>query len=323
MLRILIAVFSFLVFISSSAYADNEKAGIAALINDTSNPYWQTFYDGVKETGEELEQAIDIYVLGNATDAEGQLNQCEVALLKKPKAMLFAAVNGINLGPCLRKANEQGVILVDVDGNVDQALAAQMGVTLAFSVASNNYELGVKAAHYLDGKSGKVLILEGLPGSQPSRLRVQGFNETLPEGLEVIAGPAAWHFGWDPADWDRLKAGDITGRILAAHPDLTAIFAANDTMALGAVEALRAAGHENVIVIGVDGVADAVTSIKEGRLNASIAQLPYLMGREAVIKTVKQLAGEETYDFQQYVPILTLDKETLENGDNDLLQYLR
>ena len=86
-----------------------------------------------------------------------------------------------------------------------------------------------------------------------------------------------------PGDWDHGKAASITNDILARNPDLVAIFAANDGMALGAVEAVYAAGKgEQVTIIGVDGNSDAVKSIKEGRLNASVAQLPYLVGKQAV-----------------------------------------
>ncbi len=312
-----ITIFLFFLFSSSFLQGCSEKKSnnIAVLINDVSNPYWQTFYEGVKETAGEINQDIDIYTLRHAMDAEAQLNQCEIALLKKPKALIFAAVNGVNLRPCLRKANQQGVLLVDADGNISQALAKELGVSVAFSVASNNYDLGTYAAQYLEGRSGKVLVLEGLSGSQPNILRVKGFKENLSDSMKIIAS--------QPADWDRLKASNITNAILSAHPDLLAIFAANDMMALGAVETLRAVERKDIIVIGIDGVADAVQSIERDDLTASIAQLPYLMGREAVLKTDKYLSGEEIYDFNQYVPIITLDKEVLQSRDNQLLKHLR
>ncbi|TGR92531.1 sugar ABC transporter substrate-binding protein, partial [bacterium M00.F.Ca.ET.191.01.1.1] len=97
-----------------------------------------------------------------------------------------------------------------------------------------------------------------------------------------------------PGDWDRGKAASIATDTLTAHPDLVAIFCANDGMALGAVEAVYAAGKgQQVTMIGVDGNVDAVKSIKEGRLNASVAQLPYLVGKQAVENGKKALAGEK------------------------------
>ncbi len=107
------------------------------------------------------------------------------------------------------------------------------------------------------------------------------------------------------------------------HPDLVAIFAANDGMALGAVEAAYAAGRgEDIIVIGVDGNVDAVKSIREGRLNASVAQLPYLVGKQAVERITEVINGGEVEEFQ-FVDTMVLTQEVLEAGEHPLLQYVR
>lgn len=295
--------------------AKAEEALITALINDTSNPYWKTLEEGLKDTSEDLGLRTDIYSLRNASDAEGQLNQCETALLKKPKAIIFAAVDSVNLASCLRKANEKEILLVDIDGNIDEKRAKEMGITVAFSVASNNYDLGKKAADYIQGQNGKILVIEGASSSQPGNLRVNGFRENIGRNLEIVVSQSA--------DWDRLKAADIVNRVLIQHPDLSFIFAANDTMALGAVEALRAANKSGIQVIGIDGTTDAVKAIKSGRLTASVAQLPYLMAKESLKKTSRYLAGEKSLSFYQYVPVVTLDKAVFENNDETLIQYVR
>ena len=292
-----------------------KQANIAALVNDTSNPYWKTLENGLKDTAKTLGVQADIYVLQSATDAEGQLNQCETALLKNPQAMIFAAVDGGNLASCLRKADAKGILLVDIDGNIDEARAAKMGVHVAFSVASNNSELGKKAADYIKGQKGKVLVIEGLSGNLNGLMRVKGFSENLDKGLQIVVS--------QPADWDRLKAADIVSRVITQHPDLSVIFAANDTMALGAVEALRAAHIDTVKVVGIDGSTDAVKAIKEGRLTASIAQLPYLMAKESLEKSVQYLKDHKALAFHQYVPVVALDKSVFERNNEPLLQYVR
>ncbi len=309
---IFISVFIF----SACSPAEGNDASIAVLIKGMSNPYWKTLHDGVIDVAKEID--ADVYIQGAQNDdGEAQLNICNTMLLKKPDALIFAAVNNVNLTPCLQKAQEQGVLLVDVDGNVGQEDAKNMGVDVAFSIASDNYDLGKKAALYLNekGVSGKVLLLEGLPGSVPGIQRAKGFNENINDGLQVVSSISG--------HWDRLKAADITTDTLTKHPDLAAVFAANDMMALGAAEVLRAKGVEGVTVIGIDGVADAVKAIKADRLTASIAQLPYLMGREAILKTHAYLMGKEQYDFDQKVPIVTLDKAALSAGEEPLLDYVR
>lgn len=295
--------------------AHAKEGSIAVLLKGMSNPYWSALNNGIQEAAKE--NNLTIYVQGVQSDsaAEEQLNLCNTMLLHNPKALIFAAVNDTNLTPCLKKANEQGIVLVDVDGGTGKETAEKMGINLRFSVASNNYELGKKAATYLQSHKGKVLLIEGFPGSVAGLARVEGFKQNLPDNMELIASL--------PGDWDRLKAANIAQDIITKHPDLSTIFAANDLMALGASEALITAGKTDVIVIGVDGIKDAVKAIKNDRLTATIAQLPYLMGQEALLKTDKYLKGEEQYEFDQHVPIVTLTKDVLDKNEEPLLQYVR
>ena len=104
-------------------------------------------------------------------------------------------------------------------------------------------------------------------------------------GLDIVASL--------PGDWDSLKAADIANDTIERNPDLVAIFCANDDMALGAVEAARSRGKDKVVVIGVDGTQSALKSIRASRLNASVAQLPYLMGMRAVEESKKNARGRE------------------------------
>ncbi len=296
------------------ACSKKDGSDIAVLSNSMSNPYWKTIYDGISDTAKNLNKTVYIQTLTRVGDAEEQANQCENALLHHPKAIIFAAVNQVNLISCLQKASAAGVVLVDMDGNFSEADAQKNDLNVAFSVASNNSDLGRLAANYVKNISGKVLVIEGASGSYPSIERTAGFKENIPTALNVVATLSA--------DWDMLKAANITNDVLTNHPDLTVIFAANDQMALGAVEALAAKGRTDIKVIGIDGNADAVKAIKEGRLTASIAQLPYLMGKQALEKTATYIDQPTPIKFQQYVPILTLDKTALESK-NDLLQYVR
>jgi D-allose transport system substrate-binding protein len=314
-IALLAAVFLNLGWLCSICPAADEQIMIAVLLKGMSNPYWKTLFDGVNDKAKAL--GLKVYVQGIQSDAdsEGQLNMCNTMLIRKPKALIFGAVNNVNLAPCLRQAGEMGIKLVDVDGGTGQEDAAKMGLKVSFSVASNNYELGRRAAQYLSGLKGKVLLIEGFPGSVPGELRKKGFSENLPPGLEIAASL--------PGNWDRLKAADITNGIIMKHPDLAAVFAANDLMALGAAEALMARGTKSVKVVGIDGIADAVKAIKQGRLTASIAQLPYLMGSEALEKTYKFLSGRADYEYNQNVPIVTLDQDVLSKGDEPLLQFVK
>lgn len=293
--------------------SEGKTTDIAVLIKSLANPYWKTFHDGLTDTAAALGKDAYIQGLENESAAEAQMNQCENALLRKPKVLLFAPVNSVNLVPCLQKAYAQGITLVQIDSYDEPT--ADRGYKVAFAVASNNYDLGRQAAEYLQGRTGKVLIIAGLAGNEASRLRVQGFTEHLPPGLEVVATLAG--------DWDRLKAANIATDVGTQNPDLAVVYAANDLMALGASEALRTQGRTDITVVGIDGIADAVKAIKEDRMAASIAQLPYLIAKEGMEKAVAYVEEGKHFDVRQYVPVLTLDKAVLDQQNEPLLQYVR
>jgi len=303
------------IFIMNIDTVKADNINVAVLINNITNPYWQVINKGLEDSSAELNININIQSLTSDGASEQQLNQCETVLLQKPDALIFAAVNGVNLGTCLEKAYDQNILLVDIDGNMDEELAKKMGIEIAFSVASNNYDLGKKAAEYIKGDSGKILIIEGLEGSEPSKLRVNGFIENINDDLKIISSQSG--------RWDRLRAANITNDIIMLHPDLNFIFACNDTMALGASEALRSKGLNHIKVIGVDGTSDAVNAIKKGRLTATIGQLPYLMAKQAIEKVHLHLTQNKQYDFNQNVPVISIDNKVLTDNNNPLLKYVR
>jgi len=317
-----VAAAAVLMSVGTAAHAQDKTYGV--LLKTLSNPFWgameQGVKDGVSETG-----GVEYYLQAVESDqaAEPQLNVCNTMLERKPDVMITAAINSTNLLPCLKRANEMGIPVVDLDANIDYAVAKEAGVQIAFTIGSDNEAAGAQGADYvaeivgMDAK-GPVLVIEGLSGNITGQKRARGFAARLKEvapGLEIVASL--------PGDWDRGKAANITSDILTRHPDLKAIFAANDVMALGAVETAYAAGKgDDIVIVGVDGNVDAVESIKAGRLNASVAQLPYLVGKQAVEKVTEVQQGGKADQFIA-VPTLVLTKDVLEGGKEPMLEYVK
>jgi D-allose transport system substrate-binding protein len=311
-----------LVALGTAAQAQ-DKPIYGVLMKTLANPFWGAMEQGVK-TGAEA-AGVEYYLQAVESDqaAEPQLNTCNTMLERKPAVMITAAINSTILLPCLKQANAMNIPVVDLDNNLDPQVTKDAGVNIAFHIGSDNEAAGAQGAEFVVGKLGKdakgpVLVIEGLSGNITGQRRAQGFANKLKElapGLEVVASL--------PGDWDRGKAANITNDILTKHPDLVAIFAANDGMALGAVETVFAAGKgEQVTIVGVDGNSDAVKSIKEGRLTASVAQLPYLVGKQAVEK-VKEIAAGGKVDEVVYVPTLVLTKEVIEAGKEPMLEFVK
>jgi D-allose transport system substrate-binding protein len=306
--------------VSAAFAADKPVYGV--LMKTLSNPFWGAMEKGVDVGAKNA--GVDIFLNAVESDqaAEPQLNACNAMLQKKPAAMITAAINSTILLPCLKQANEMKIPVVDLDNNLDPAITKKAGVDVAFHIGSDNEAAGGKGADYLVSVLGKdakgpVLVIEGLSGNITGEKRAHGFAEELKKqapGLAIVASL--------PGDWDSLKAANITNDTLQRTPGLVAIFCANDDMALGAVEAARAAGKDKLIVIGVDGNTNAVKSIKAGRLNASVAQLPYLVGMQAVEGVKKLLAGDKVPEMT-YVPTLVLTKEVIEANKDPMLQYVK
>ena len=142
------------------------------------------------------------------------------------------------------------------------------------------------------GGSGKVVELEGIPGTSAARDRGRGFNRAL-EGtsVEVVARQTA--------DFDRTRGLDVMENILQAQSSIDAVFAHNDEMALGAVKAIESSGR-TIVVVGFDATDDAVKAVREGTLAATVAQQPARIGSMGVDAVAKVLAGDT---LDAYLPV--------------------
>ena len=189
--------------------------------------------------------------------------------------------------PAIRKANDAGIPILILDTRIDAAAAASMGAEIVTFIGSDNFEGGAVAGRYLAralGGTGSVAIIEGISGHETADRRRLGFLQGVEAhpGIRVVASQTA--------DWERARAYTVAENLLQAHPDLDAIFAANDEMALGALEAVDAAGRiAHVRVVGFDAIPDALANIAKGRLAGSVAQFPGEMGRLGVRHAVALL----------------------------------
>jgi ribose transport system substrate-binding protein len=177
-----------------------------------------------------------------------------------------------------------------VDTRADAEALAAAGATVATFIGSDNVEGGRIAGRFVAealGGEGNVAVIEGIPGHETGDSRLRGFREAISEypGISIVASQTA--------NWERDQAFNVTQNMLQSHSDLRAIFAANDVMALGAVEAVASAGRTgDLVVVGFDAQDEAVAAIREGAMSASIAQHPREMGRIAVESAWKILQGD-------------------------------
>ncbi|MEX1348554.1 MAG: sugar ABC transporter substrate-binding protein [Desulfobacterales bacterium] len=246
------------------------------------NPFWAAVEKGAREKAKEI--GVDLVVLAppQESDITSQIAQIEDQMTKGVDGIALAPTDPDALAPIVDEALAEGTKVVFVDTN-----GKNKGVTF---IGTNN-EMGAKlAADYICKnvpKGSDVAILQGIIVQSTGRFRADGSHKGLTEcGLNIVAE--------QPADWDRAKGQAVMENILVGNPNIKAVFASNDNMALGAAEALKQAGVlDKVLLVGFDANPDAAVSILAGEMSASVAQNPYNMGALSVENLMKLIKGEK------------------------------
>ncbi|HKY60055.1 MAG TPA: sugar ABC transporter substrate-binding protein [Gemmatimonadota bacterium] len=263
---------------------------VALVLKTLNNPFFIDMEAGAREAADSLGLELLVQAPDREIDVEKQMQIVENLLQTDVDALLLTPSGSREIVPAVVKANQAGIPVVVVDTRVDaEALAAAGGRVQSF-IGSDNVDGGRIAGQFvaraLDGQ-GRVAVIEGIPGHETGDSRLRGFRETMAghPGIEIVASQTA--------NWERDQAFNVTQNILQSHPDLDALFAANDVMALGAVEAVAAAGRAgDILIVGFDAQEEAQSAIRDGRMAASIAQHPREMGRLAVESAWRLLHGE-------------------------------
>ncbi|RGY98864.1 sugar ABC transporter substrate-binding protein [Clostridium sp. AM58-1XD] len=180
-------------------------------------------------------------------------------------------------------------------------------------VACENWEVGRACGEALAkkmGYKGKVILIEGVTGAQNSIDRIGGAREVIESypDMEIVASQSG--------DMNRAKAMEVMQNLLQAHPDVQGVYAINDEMALGCVEAIAAAGRSDQIIVGgCDGNADARTAIRDDKLAFSCDLVPYDQGYQAVAAAAKIVNGEEVEE-RVVTKMLIIDKDNVDETVN-------
>ncbi|WHY67396.1 D-allose transporter substrate-binding protein [Neobacillus sp. SuZ13] len=268
---------------SGKSSSGSEKPRYAMILKTLSNPFWVSMKDGIEKEAKKLGVEVDIQTASSESDTQGQLKVFEDLLNKNYSGIGFAPLSPVNLIPEVVQANSKGIQTVNVDEQVDMKELKNAGGSVYAFITTDNKKVGAKGAQYIvdqlkDG--GQVAIIEGVAGNVSGEDRKDGATEVFKSasGIKLVAS--------QPADWDRSKALDVAANLIQRYPKLKAIYAANDTMALGAVEAVKNAGKE-IMVVGTDGAPEALESIKAGELDATVAQDSAKIGATALDKLVE------------------------------------
>jgi len=244
------------VSLAPAARADGET--VAVFTKNQTNPFFQTVRVGADLAAKNLNAKTLHYIPTKPDSIPEQLSQVEDVVVKKPDAIVFTPVDYKALVPGIEKINDAKIPAVNV---TDRSAG---GKFIAF-VGADDYNLGLETGRYLLktlGGKGSVVIIEGVKGSLTSVDRVRGFNDAIKEnpGVKLLAS--------QPGNYQRLQALQVMENLMQSNSQIDGVLAANDAMAVGAIEALDGANRK-AQVIGINGTKEAVDAVKSGKLLAT------------------------------------------------------
>jgi ribose transport system substrate-binding protein len=271
---------------SDSKKDDTLKIGLS--VSTLNNPFFVSLKEGAEK--EAKAQGNEIIVVDAQNDSAKQVSDIEDLIQKGVDVLIINPTDSDAVTSAIESANKAEIPVITVDRSAN-------GGEVVSHIASDNIAGGKLAGDFILeklGKKGKIVELEGIPGSSAARERGEGFHKSVDsvEGIQVVAKQAA--------DFDRAKGLTVMENILQANKDIQAVFAHNDEMALGALQALEAAGLKDVIVVGFDATDDAVKAVTDKKMAATVAQKPEDIGQIGVATALKVFNKESV---EKFIPV--------------------
>lgn len=263
---------------------DDGVQKIGLILSTLDNPFFVDLKTGIEKKAKEL--GYEVVVLDSQNDPAKEVSNMEDISVKNVDVVLLNPVDSDSAIASVMIANASDLPVITVDRVAN-------GGEVVSHIASDNVAGGEMAANYLIeqlGGKGNIVELEGTAGSSATRDRGQGFENGIKNSeFNLVAKQSA--------DFDRTKGLSVMENIIQSKGDIDAVFAQNDEMALGAQKALEDAKMNDVLVVGFDATDDAVEAVKNGKMAATVAQQPILIGEVAVNAVDKFLKGEKIDSF--------------------------
>lgn len=300
---------------STNASSATKKPRVALIMKSLANEFFSTMAAGAESHQKNNSDQYELIVNGikDERDLSRQVALVDEMVALKVDAIVIAPADSKALVPALRKAIDAGVVVINIDNKLDKDVLAQEEVVIPF-VGPDNRAGAKKVAERLAQeltRDDKVVILEGIRTSFNAQQRLEGFKDALTvAGIGVVDSQSA--------DWEMSQANTIASSMLSEHPEIKAILAANDSMALGALAAVKASGRNEVKIVGFDNISAIQEAIKEGLVLATADQHGdqlAVFGIEAALKQLNQKSGNEASPpGDQETPVDLITKESLSSS---------
>jgi len=295
----------------SQAQEDGITIGLS--LSTLNNPFFVSVQEGAQAEADRL--GVDLVVTDAQNDLATQVSDVQDLISQNVDALLVNPVDSAGIVPAVNQANEAGIPVFAID----RAIETSGGAQVVAQIASDNVFGGRLQARFVAdalGGEGNVVELEGIPGTSAARDRRQGFEDELAEiapDMEIIAS--------QPAGFDQAEAVTVMQNILQANPNaIDAVVAANDQMALGALQAIQQAdatrpNGERIVIVGFDAIDPALEAIRNGNMDATIAQQPSLMGQLGVSAARLVVLNELMFSQLENGQFMPVEVQTITAAD--------
>jgi ribose transport system substrate-binding protein len=285
------------------------KPKIALIMKSLANEFFKTMEEGAVAHHKENSEQYGLTVVGikDEQDVAKQIDYVELMIAQGSDAIVIAPADSKALVPVCKRAMDAGIIVVNIDNKFDAAVLADKGVKIPF-VGPDNRKGARLAGQYLASKlkpGDKVAIIEGIPNAFNGIQRKLGFEDAMKAaGMNIVSSQSGY--------WETSKAEPIASAQITEHADLRAVLCANDSMALGAIAAIRAAGKsDDVLVIGFDNITAVQRLLKEGKILCTVDQHADKLALFGIEYALEMLGGKGTPSDKE-TPVDLITAETLQ-----------
>ena len=266
---------------ANNPVAKQIKVGLS--MNTLNNPFFVDVKNGVEKAAKD--NNVILVVADAKNSAATQVSDIENLIAQKPDAIIIDPADSDAITAAVESCNKANIPVITMDRESNGGVVA---AHIGFNAIKSGNIAGDYVAEQLKGKKdAKVVEIQGIMGTNVAQNRSKGFNESMTRNkLTVVAKQSA--------DFDRAKAMTVMENILQANPKIDAVYAANDEMALGALEAIKASGRlKDIVLIGCDAIDPSLEKIRAGELSATIAEPPFFLGKKGLETALAQLKGEK------------------------------
>ena len=277
----------------SSAFADDTaaKPKVGLVMKSLANEFFVTMQDGAKDYQKAHAADFDMITNGikNETDTSAQIDIVNQMILAKVNAIVIAPADSKALVNVLKKASDAGIKVVNIDNRLDPEVLKSKNLEVPF-VGPDNRKGSRLVGEYLAkqlASGDKVGIIEGVPTTTNAQQRTAGFKDAMDgAGMKIVSVQSG--------NWEIDQGNKVAAAMLSEHPDLKALLAGNDNMALGAVSAVRAAGKAGKVqVVGYDNIAAIKPMLQDGRILATADQAAAQQAVFGIQNALKLVKGEK------------------------------